>query len=163
LKVISPDRVENLSLRRRFELEARAASVLNHPSIVTIYDVGETEGISWIAMKWVDGRTLRDALLEGPLSIRDALSISSSRRQLRLLALGIPGFFPGRPVSPGHGELRGDDRIGRVNYWQAGGGLSYSLGPAGLFAAYSKYVWGRDAHNGQIYTLGATWYFDLRK
>ena len=76
LKVISPDRVENLSLRRRFELEARAASVLNHPSIVTIYDVGETEGVSWIAMEWVEGRTLRDALLEGPLSIRDALSIS---------------------------------------------------------------------------------------
>jgi serine/threonine protein kinase len=64
LKVISPDRVENLSLRRRFELEARAASVLNHPSIVTIYDVGETEGISWIAMEWVEGRTLREALME---------------------------------------------------------------------------------------------------
>jgi eukaryotic-like serine/threonine-protein kinase len=76
LKVISPDRVENVSLRRRFELEARAASVLNHPSIVTIYDVGETEGVSWIAMEWVEGRTLRDALIEGPLSIRDALSIS---------------------------------------------------------------------------------------
>jgi serine/threonine protein kinase len=40
LKVISPRRVEDASLRRRFELEARAASVLNHPSIVTVYDVG---------------------------------------------------------------------------------------------------------------------------
>src|SRR5437667_10581408 len=76
LKVISPKRLGDDDLRRRFELEARAASVLNHPSIVTIYDVGETEGVSWIAMEWVEGRTLRDALIEGPLSTRDALSIA---------------------------------------------------------------------------------------
>src|SRR5207247_5957374 len=76
LKVISPDRVENLSLRRRFELEARAASVLNHPSIVTIYDVGETGEVSWIAMEWVEGRTLRQALSEGPLPIDRVLSIA---------------------------------------------------------------------------------------
>ncbi len=56
LKVISPRLVGDPRLRRRFELEARAASVLNHPSIVTIYDVGDTEGIPWIAMEWVDGR-----------------------------------------------------------------------------------------------------------
>lgn len=53
LKVISPGKVGDAEHRRRFELEARAASVLNHPSIVTIYDVGETEGVSWIAMEWV--------------------------------------------------------------------------------------------------------------
>jgi len=76
LKVISPKLVGDPSLRRRFELEARAASVLNHPSIVTIYDVGETEGVSWIAMEWVEGRTLREALLDGPLTLRDALSIA---------------------------------------------------------------------------------------
>lgn len=74
---------------------------------------------------------------------------------------GHPFFLPGEYNTPQKFAQR--DRIGRVNYWQAGGGLSYSLGPVDLFAAYSKYVWGRDAHNGQIYTLGATWYFDLRK
>ena len=75
LKVISPKRVGDADLRRRFELEARAASVLNHPSIVTIYDVGETNGVSWIAMEWVEGRTLRDVLSDGPLPMRDALAI----------------------------------------------------------------------------------------
>src|SRR5206468_11489942 len=64
LKVISPRRIGDDDLRRRFELEARAASVLNHPSIVTIYDVGDTDGVAWIAMEWVEGRTLRQALLE---------------------------------------------------------------------------------------------------
>ena len=75
LKVISPKLVGDPSLRRRFELEARAASALNHPSIVTVYDVGDTEGVSWIAMEWVDGRTLREALAGGPLDVRDACSI----------------------------------------------------------------------------------------
>jgi serine/threonine-protein kinase len=76
LKVISPRRVEDASLRRRFELEARAASVLNHPSIVTVYDVGDTGGVSWIAMEWVEGRTLRQVLGPGQLPIRDALSLA---------------------------------------------------------------------------------------
>ena len=76
LKVISPKRVEDASLRRRFELEARAASVLNHPSIVTVYDVGETGGVSWIAMEWVEGRTLRQVVGRGALEVRDALSLA---------------------------------------------------------------------------------------
>jgi serine/threonine protein kinase len=76
LKVISPNRLGDAEHRRRFELEARAASVLNHPSIVTIYDVGESEGVSWIAMEWVEGRTLREALVDGPLSVSPALSIA---------------------------------------------------------------------------------------
>ena len=76
LKVISPKLVGDPRLRRRFELEARAASVLNHPSIVTIYDVGDAEGIPWIAMEWVEGQTLRDALGTGPLPIREALHVA---------------------------------------------------------------------------------------
>jgi TolB-like protein/tRNA A-37 threonylcarbamoyl transferase component Bud32/Tfp pilus assembly protein PilF len=78
LKVISPKRLGDDDLRRRFELEARAASVLNHPSIVTIYDVGDTDGVAWIAMEWVEGRTLRQALLEADsaLPLSDALTIA---------------------------------------------------------------------------------------
>ncbi len=76
LKVISPKRVEDAALRRRFELEARAASVLNHPSIVTVYDVGETAGVSWITMEWVEGRTLRQLLGLGALEVRDVLSLA---------------------------------------------------------------------------------------
>jgi TolB-like protein/predicted Ser/Thr protein kinase len=76
LKVISPKLVGDPSLRRRFALEARAASALNHPAIVTVYDVGDTDGISWIAMEWVEGRTLRHVLAGGPLAIHDAFSIA---------------------------------------------------------------------------------------
>jgi eukaryotic-like serine/threonine-protein kinase len=76
LKVIAPRLADDPAFRRRFELEARAASALNHPSIVTIYDIGETDGRSWIAMEWVEGRTLRHALEDGPLPVGEAWSIT---------------------------------------------------------------------------------------
>lgn len=64
-----PDRV------RRFEQEALAASALNHPNIVTIYDIGETKDGSFIAMEFIEGQTLR-ALAESPLSIQELTQIS---------------------------------------------------------------------------------------
>jgi TolB-like protein/tetratricopeptide (TPR) repeat protein len=76
LKVISQRLVGDEPSRRRFESEARAASALNHPAIVTIYDVGESGGISWIAMELVEGRTLRDVLAQGALPIRQAWSVA---------------------------------------------------------------------------------------
>ena len=77
LKVIAPRLAGDPSYRRRFEIEARSASALNHPAIVTIYDVGETDGRSWIAMEWVEGRSLRHALAGGPMTVRDAWSITT--------------------------------------------------------------------------------------
>ena len=76
LKVITQPLVADEATRRRFETEARAASALNHPSIVTIYDVGETSGLSWIAMELIDGRTLGAMLAEGALPVRQAWSIA---------------------------------------------------------------------------------------
>ena len=61
----------------RFESEARSASALNHPNIVTVYDVGRSGDVSWIAMELVRGRTLRDLLSEGPLPLRRALSLAA--------------------------------------------------------------------------------------
>ncbi len=108
LKVISPRLVGDPTRRRRFEIEARAASVLNHPSIVTVYDVGDAEGIPWIAMEWVEGQTLRHALGTGPLSIREALSIA---RQIAdgLVAAHAKGIVH-RDLKPGNVMLTADGR-----------------------------------------------------
>ena len=76
LKVISQRLVGDEASRRRFETEARAASALNHPAIVTVYDVGESDGMSWMAMELVEGRTLRDAIAQGSMPIRQAWSIA---------------------------------------------------------------------------------------
>jgi Tol biopolymer transport system component len=61
----------------RFESEARAASALNHPNIVTIYDVGEEGGTAWIGMELVEGSTLRELLVEGPLPFRRAAALAA--------------------------------------------------------------------------------------
>src|SRR5262249_50586375 len=63
---------------KRFSKEARAASALNHPSIVTVYDLGESDGMSWIAMELVEGKTLRELLVSGPLPLKRALLIGAS-------------------------------------------------------------------------------------
>ena len=55
IKVLRPDVAANPDRLERFEREARSASALNHPNIVTIHDVGVAEGTSYIAMEWVDG------------------------------------------------------------------------------------------------------------
>jgi len=60
----------------RFEREARLASSLNHPNIVTIYDIGEENSIPYIAMELVEGRTLREALNAGPVSLRQIVGIA---------------------------------------------------------------------------------------
>ena len=75
IKVLSPEFASDPDRLRRFEQEARSASALNHPNIISIYDVG-CEGVnSYIAMEFVDGNTLRDLLEAGPIPIKKSLQI----------------------------------------------------------------------------------------
>jgi eukaryotic-like serine/threonine-protein kinase len=60
----------------RFEQEARAASALNHPNILTIYDVGREGETVYFAMEWVDGQTLRQLMASGSLPLGRALTIA---------------------------------------------------------------------------------------
>ena len=62
---------------RRFEKEARAASSLNHPAIVTIYEIGHESEVTYLAMELVDGATLRDLLAEGAMPVRRMLAIAA--------------------------------------------------------------------------------------
>jgi hypothetical protein len=62
---------------KRFEKEARSASALNHPNIVTVHDMGVSEGVSWIAMELVSGETLRTLLASGPLQTKKLLGIAT--------------------------------------------------------------------------------------
>ncbi|HEY6770592.1 MAG TPA: protein kinase [Candidatus Sulfotelmatobacter sp.] len=72
LKLIRPASSENPDHIRRFELEARAAAALNHPNIVSIYDVGFDQGLHYIVSELLEGQTLRERLSAGPISSRQA-------------------------------------------------------------------------------------------
>jgi len=76
LKVLPPEYVSQQDRRRRFFQEARAASVLNHPHILTIYEVGEDDGAPYIAMEYVEGDTLRQKIKARALQLKQSLDIA---------------------------------------------------------------------------------------
>src|SRR5215475_6758418 len=76
LKLLPSEYVSQQDRRRRFFQEARAASALNHPHILTIYEVGEDEGRPYIAMEYVQGETLRQKIASNTLQLRETLDIA---------------------------------------------------------------------------------------
>ena len=76
IKVLPAEWSSDTSRVKRFEQEARSASGLNHPNIVTVYDTGISDGVAWIAMERVEGATLRE-LVNGPIATKRLLSIAT--------------------------------------------------------------------------------------
>src|SRR5215475_8664421 len=76
LKLLPAEFTKNEFRLRRFKLEARAASALNHPNIFTIYEVAEIDGRHLIATEFVDGDTLRQRINDRSLSIAECLDIA---------------------------------------------------------------------------------------
>ena len=76
LKVLTPAFHADAGFRRRLEKEARAASALNHPNIVTVYEIGQSGPIDFVASELVDGVTLRERLAAGPLPVREIVDIA---------------------------------------------------------------------------------------
>ncbi len=76
LKVLPPEKVADPERKRRFVQEARAASALNHPNIVHIYDISSADGVDFIAMEYVSGRTLDRLIERKGLRLNEALGYS---------------------------------------------------------------------------------------
>jgi len=76
LKLLPPHFMVNPDRVRRFEREARAASALNHPNIVTIYEIGQSDSAHFIATEFVDGKTLRQMINEKPLKLSETLNVA---------------------------------------------------------------------------------------
>ena len=74
LKILPGQFVADAERTSRFEREAQALSALNHPNLITIYEVGVIDDLHFIAMEFVEGKTLRE-LMSGALKLRDVLSI----------------------------------------------------------------------------------------
>ncbi len=76
LKFLPREFTQDRERVRRFEREARAASALNHPNILTIFEIGEVEGAYFIATEFIDGQTLRERLAGSPIKVRELLDVA---------------------------------------------------------------------------------------
>ncbi len=77
IKVLLPELARDAERLARFETEARTASALNHPHIVTIFEIGQANGSSFIAMELIEGRTLRELLADGPVPAKRLVSLAA--------------------------------------------------------------------------------------
>ncbi|MBV8855820.1 MAG: protein kinase [Acidobacteria bacterium] len=75
LKLLPAHFARDEELVRRFEQEARAASALNHPNILTVHEIGEEQGHLFIVTEFVEGKTLRERMWEGRFSVAEALDV----------------------------------------------------------------------------------------
>jgi eukaryotic-like serine/threonine-protein kinase len=74
IKVLPAEKVADAERRHRFVQEARAASALNHPNIIHIYDIDQAEGIDFIAMEYVAGKTLEQVIPRHGMRVNEALT-----------------------------------------------------------------------------------------
>ncbi|OVE78987.1 hypothetical protein BVY01_03900, partial [bacterium I07] len=75
LKFLPSQMTKDKNAVERFKREARAAAALNHPNIVTIHEIGEHEGQTFIAMEHVDGHSFREEIEKGPLGVEKVVNI----------------------------------------------------------------------------------------
>src|SRR5205807_10295778 len=73
IKVLPPEKVADPERKRRFVQEAKAASALNHPNIITIHDIDEADGVYFISMEFVAGKTLDSLIPRHGLRISEVL------------------------------------------------------------------------------------------
>lgn len=75
IKVLPADFATDEDRLRRFEQDARATSALNHPNILTIHEIGETDGQHYIATEYIEGETLRHHIQQSRLKLREVLDV----------------------------------------------------------------------------------------
>ena len=77
IKLLPPHSLVSADERARFVREAKAAAALSHPNIATVFEIGEHDGEPFIAMEYIDGRTLNEVLKDGPFRLSDAVSVAA--------------------------------------------------------------------------------------
>src|SRR5262245_61782490 len=94
---------------RRFVQEAQAASALNHPNIITIYEIGQVEGVHFIATEFIDGETLRQRMEQAQLSLPEALDVALQIAQA--LKAAHEAGIAHRDIKPENIMLRSDGYV----------------------------------------------------
>jgi formylglycine-generating enzyme required for sulfatase activity/dienelactone hydrolase/predicted Ser/Thr protein kinase len=108
IKVLPPDATADPERHQRFVQEARSASALNHPNIVTIYEIGNDGGTTFIAMELVDGTPLDKLLASGPLPV--AVALDYAAQSAAALAAAHASGIVHRDIKPANIVITRDGR-----------------------------------------------------
>jgi serine/threonine protein kinase len=109
LKVLPPEKVTDPQRKQRFVQEARSASALNHPNIVTIHDIDQSDGVDFIVMEYVEGRTLDELIGRKGLKLDEALQYAIQIADA-LAGAHVAGIVH-RDLKPGNVMVTGDGRV----------------------------------------------------
>ena len=126
VKVLAPHLTRRQESLQRFHREAQAAARLKHPHIITVYEVGQAQGYYFIAMEYLEGRSLDEIIRrQGPLPLERAIHILGQIAQA-LDHAHAQGVIH-RDVKPGNVVISSNDRATLTDF-----GVAYSLGGARL-------------------------------
>ncbi len=114
LKLLSHKYTDNTEWLRRFVREAKAASALNHPNIITIHEIGEFNGIHYIATEYIEGKTLRHKLAGGQMKKPRALNVATQLASA-LSAAHAAGIVH-RDIKPENIMLRPDGYVKLLDF-----------------------------------------------
>jgi serine/threonine-protein kinase PpkA len=109
LKVMSPILAANSEFASRFLIEGKITAKLQHPNLVTVYDIGSHNGVYYLAAEYIPGGTLKERITEGGLSVAEILDITSDIAQG--LDFAHQKGFVHRDVKPGNVLFRNDGRV----------------------------------------------------
>jgi len=109
VKLLSPQMASPAGVRERFEAEARSAARLNHPNVVSVYDTGEHDGVAFLVMELLPGRTLADELAVGPLTSERARGVGLE--VLSALGASHRAGILHRDIKPGNVLLSADGTV----------------------------------------------------
>lgn len=162
LKFLPSQYASDKGLKERFKREAQAAAALNHPNIITVYEVSEYENRPFIAMEYVEGESLKDVIVRKKLSIGGVLDIALQISQG--LAVAHQAGIIHRDIKPQNILMGKDGRVRICDFGLAKAKRDVTLTQAGSTLGTIAYMspeqaQGKEAdHRSDIFSFGVVLY-----